>query len=45
LVDLERGCCAWMHFEFDGSASVAITAPADGAEVLVEMFLDRSSKP
>jgi hypothetical protein len=41
LIDLERGCCAWMQFEFEAPETVAITAPAAGVDVLVAMFLDR----
>jgi hypothetical protein len=40
LVDLERGCCAWMRFEFDAPESVSITAGGEGPEVLAAMFLD-----
>ena len=41
LIDLERGCCAWMRFEFEPPETVAITAPGQGADVLVAMFLVR----
>jgi hypothetical protein len=43
LVDLERGCCAWMKFDFAGPATVSVTAPGDGEDVLVTMFLERDS--
>jgi hypothetical protein len=43
LIDLERSCCAWMQFDFDGPETVAITAPGEGADVLVAMLLDRET--
>ena len=39
LVDLERDCCAWMQFKFDAPETVAITASAEGVDLLVSMFL------
>ncbi len=43
LIELERSCCAWMQFKFDSPETVAITASADGVDVLVAMFLDRNA--
>jgi hypothetical protein len=43
LIDLERACCAWMQFEFEGPETVSITASAAGVDVLVAMFLDREA--
>jgi hypothetical protein len=37
LIDLERECCAWIHFEVDGPI-VTLTAEADGEAVLAGMF-------
>jgi hypothetical protein len=39
LIDLERSCCAWMRFNFEAPETVAITAAAEGVDVLVAMFL------
>jgi hypothetical protein len=39
LIDLERGCCAWMQFNFEAPETVAITAAAEGVDVLVAVFL------
>lgn len=39
LIDLERSCCAWMQFSFEAPETVAITAAAEGIDVLVAMFL------
>ena len=39
LIDLERDCCAWMQFKFDAPETVAITASAEGGDVLVSMLL------
>jgi MerR family mercuric resistance operon transcriptional regulator len=41
LIDLERGCCAWMRFDFAAPETVAITAAGEGADVLAAMFLRR----
>jgi len=41
LIDLERGCCAWMRFDFAAPEAVAITADGEGADVLAAMFLRR----
>ncbi len=43
LIDLERTCCAWMQFKFDAPEVVAITASAEGVNVLEAMFLDRET--
>ena len=38
LVDLERECCAWIHFEVSDRSVVTLTAEGDGEAVLAEMF-------
>jgi hypothetical protein len=38
LVDLERECCAWIHFEVSDRSVVSLTAEGDGEAVLAEMF-------
>jgi hypothetical protein len=41
LINLERDCCAWMHFDVgEGSrgAAVTVTADGDGEAVLAAMF-------
>lgn len=42
LIDLERECCAWIHFDVGGGSVVTLTADADGEAVLAGMFLDPS---
>jgi hypothetical protein len=42
LVDLERGCCPWMSFDFERPETVAVTASGEGVEVLALMFLGRT---
>lgn len=37
LVDIERGCCRWITFEFDGP-SVTMTAPGGGESVIREIW-------
>lgn len=37
LVELERECCRWIHFELD-CATVTMTADADRELMLVDMF-------
>ena len=37
LVKLERECCPWIDFRFDGD-SLVMTAPGHGEEVLLQMF-------
>jgi hypothetical protein len=39
LIDLERECCAWIHFEVPNATTVRLTADGDGATVLAGMFL------
>ncbi len=39
LVDLERECCAWIHFEVLERSVVTMTAEGDGEAVLAGMFL------
>lgn len=39
LVDLERECCAWIHFEVDHGSVVTLTAEGDGEAVLGSMFV------
>jgi len=38
LIDLERDCCAWIHFEVEGASAVTLTADGDGESVLAGMF-------
>jgi hypothetical protein len=38
LVELERECCAWIHFDVQGSV-VTLTAEAEGEAVLAGMFV------
>jgi hypothetical protein len=38
LIDLERECCAWIHFEVQGGSTVTLTAAGDGEAVLAGMF-------
>jgi hypothetical protein len=38
LIDLERECCAWIHFELSDGAAFTLTADADGEAVLASMF-------
>ena len=39
LIDLERECCAWIHFDIQGSA-VTLTADGGGEAVLAGMFVE-----
>lgn len=39
LVDLERECCAWIHFEISDGSIVTMTADGDGDAVLAGMFV------
>lgn len=38
LINLERGCCAWIHFEVVGGSVVTMTADGDGEAALAGMF-------
>lgn len=38
LIDLERDCCAWIHFEVADGSIVTLTAEGDGEGVLAGMF-------
>lgn len=38
LIDLERECCAWIHFDVSDGAVVTLTADGDGETVLATMF-------
>jgi hypothetical protein len=38
LIDLERDCCAWIHFEVADGSVVTLTAEGDGEAVLAGMF-------
>lgn len=38
LVDRERECCAWIHFEVTGGSVVTLTAEGEGEAVLAGMF-------
>ena len=40
LIDLERECCAWIHFEVTEGSVVTLTAGGDGEAVLAGMFLE-----
>jgi hypothetical protein len=40
LIDLERECCAWIHFNVSGGSVVTLTADAGGEAVLAGMFLE-----
>jgi hypothetical protein len=44
LIDLERECCAWIHFDVEG-AVVTLTADGDGETVLASMFEMERSAP
>ena len=39
LIDLERECCAWIHFEISDGSIVTMTAEGDGDAVLAGMFV------
>ena len=38
LIDLERECCAWIHFEVSNGSTATLTADGDGEAVLAGMF-------
>ncbi len=38
LIELERECCAWIHFEVSGPSTVTLTAEREGEAVLATMF-------
>ena len=38
LIDLERECCAWIHFDVGDRSVVTLTAGGDGEAALAEMF-------
>jgi hypothetical protein len=38
LIDLERVCCAWIHFKVSDGSVVTLTAEGDGEAVLAGMF-------
>jgi hypothetical protein len=40
LIDLERACCAWIHFEVAEGSVVTLTAYGDGEAVLAGMFVE-----
>jgi hypothetical protein len=40
LIDLERECCAWIHFEVSDGSVVTLTAEGDGEAVLAGMFTE-----
>lgn len=40
LIDLERECCAWIHFEVGDGSVVTLTAEGDGEAVLAGMFVE-----
>lgn len=39
LIDLERECCAWIHFDLQAGSVVTLTAGGDGEAVLAGMFV------
>lgn len=39
LIDLERECCGWIHFDVESASAAALTAEGEGEEVLAVMFL------
>lgn len=41
LIELERDCCAWIHFEVSGGAVATLTADGDGEAVLAGLFLSQ----
>jgi hypothetical protein len=43
LIDLERECCAWIHFEVSDGSVVTLTAEGDGEAVLAGMFVAPAS--
>jgi hypothetical protein len=40
LIDLERECCAWIHFEVSDQSVVTLTAEGAGDAVLAGMFVE-----
>jgi hypothetical protein len=44
LIDLERVCCAWIHFEVSAGSTVTLTAEGDGEGVLAGMFVEAPSR-
>ena len=38
LIDLERECCAWIHFELRDGSVATLTADGAGEAVLAAMF-------
>jgi hypothetical protein len=40
LIDLERECCDWIHFDVSDASVVTLTAEGDGEAVLAGMFVD-----
>jgi hypothetical protein len=40
LIDLERECCAWIHFEVIGGSAVTLTVEGDGEAILASMFVE-----
>jgi hypothetical protein len=40
LIDLERECCQWIHFDVAEGSVVTLTADAGGEAVLAGMFLE-----
>jgi hypothetical protein len=41
LIDLERECCAWIHFDVSEGSVVTLTADGDGEAILGGMFQGR----
>jgi hypothetical protein len=40
LIDLERECCSWIHFDVMETSVVTLTADAGGEAVLAGIFLE-----
>ncbi len=40
LVDLERACCAWIHFEVSAGSTVTLAAEGDGEAALAGMLVE-----
>jgi hypothetical protein len=40
LIDLERECCAWIHFDVSDASVVTLTAEGEGEAVLAGMFVE-----
>ena len=46
LIELEKSCCAWIHWTLEEGAGIRVDATADqeeGAQLLAEWFLSRDA--